>query len=120
MLIVQVAISFAIWILFGWMQSRRTAKWRSILGSMSRKTRTVLGPILMLLGASALLGGGFLTLSIHGLNHDSLTLAGWLCVTVVGLLFVGCQMVAALLMFSLATEAAGSQQPSDQRINDRN
>ncbi len=120
MLIGQVALSFAIWILFGWMQSRRTAKWRTVLGSMSRKTRTALGPLLMLAGAVALLGGGMIVFAIHGLSHDSLTLGGWLTVTLVGLIFVGCQMVAALLMFSLATEAAGSQQPSDQRINDRN
>jgi len=119
-LIGQVAVSFAIWILFGWMQSRRTARWRAVLGQIDRRLRTALGPLLMLAGAIALLGGGFVVFAIHGLTRDSLTLGGWIAVTLVGLVFVGCQMVAALLMFSLATEATGTQQPSDQRINDRN
>jgi hypothetical protein len=85
---------------------------------MSRSKRTVLGPVLMIVGAIFLLGGVALTASIHGLSGGSLTPIGWLIITAVGFLFVHAQMIASLMMVSVAAqnEPAGSPQASDGRI----
>jgi hypothetical protein len=121
-LFAQLAVSFVLWILFGWMQARRAARWRTVLNPLSRPLRTALGPILMLCGAAVLLAAVWLMAGIHGLVNGSLTMPGWFIVTVLGLVFIGAQMISALMMVSLAAEnePAGIPQASDGRIKDRN
>jgi hypothetical protein len=118
-LIAQVLVSFVIWILFGWFQARQGVKWRSILAQMSRRKRTVLGPILLVVGAAGLLGGIKGMAAVNGLADGSLTPSGWAIVTVVGIVFVGAQVAAGLMMVSLATQSEpdGTPQTSDRRIN---
>lgn len=121
-LFAQAGASFALWILFGWLQARRAAKWRSSLSRLSRTVRIALGPLLMVLGAGVLFGGVALIAGIHGLAEGALTPLGWVILTVVGMAFVGAQIISALMMVSLAAENVPPRIPqaSDGRINDRN
>ena len=103
MLVTQLAISFAIWIAFGWVNAKRVPGMRASLKPVKRSTKIVLAPAVLLGSAAGLFGAGFILMRIHGLNNGSLTPVGWLLVTFTGTAFVGAQTLAAVTMLSLAT-----------------
>ena len=121
MLWAQAGASFAVWVAFGVFQARRTQGMRGKLAQMSRRARVSLGPLLMLAGAVVLLGGVFLLGAFHGLQNGQLALWAWLAITILGLIFVQAQSLAALMIASVAIgdEPAGSAGASDGRITDR-
>src|SRR2546423_7045437 len=92
------------WLVYGFVQTRRAVKLRATMSAMSRAKRTILGPALLVLGAVLLLGGVALTASVHGLQDGSLTPLAWIIITATGLAFVHAQVLASLMMVSLATE----------------
>lgn len=122
MLWIQALVSFALWIAYGVVLARLAPSMRKTFSGQSRRRRTVLGPVLMVLGAVLLLVGIGGIGALRGLGPTGLKPWAWLVLTVIGLGFVHAQSVASLLMISLATETepAGTGGPSDGRINKKN
>lgn len=118
----QAFVSFLIWILYGSLQARRAPALRPRLAALSRSRRALLGPVLMIGGASALLGAIAIVSAFNGLSPTGLKLWAWAIVTLAGLVFVHAQSLAAVMMVSLATETepTGSGRASEGRITDRN
>ena len=118
----QASISFAVWILYGILLARRASRPEAKLKKLSRHSRAVLGPLLMMGGGAVLLGAIALVATLHGIGGNSLTIWAWLVITAGGLAFIHMQSRAALLMVSLAIESepTGGGQASEGRITDRN
>ena len=122
MLIVQVGLCFVLWMGLVIVVGLNARRLRPFLQNMSRRLRIAAGPVLMILGAGALLGGLGLIAAFHGLTQSGLTPWAWLLVALIGIVFVGLQAMSSLMMVSLASEnePTGSRQASEGRINDRN
>jgi protein-S-isoprenylcysteine O-methyltransferase Ste14 len=121
MLIGQVGVAFALWLVYGFVLARKSKPMRAKLLKIDRKVRIALGPIIMIVGAVImLLGVGFVA-AINGLRPNGLTPAGWLILTLVGAAFVHSQVLAALTMLTVAidSEPECSHETSDGRITDR-
>lgn len=118
----QALISFAVWIAYGVVMSRLYAKRRPKVVNGSRRKRTLLGPVLMLVGAVMLLSGIFALYETHGIGPNGMTSWAWIWLTTFGLLFVQIQVLASLVMVSLATETEppGTGHTSDGRIKSNN
>ncbi|MEA2552991.1 MAG: hypothetical protein QOJ65_1167 [Fimbriimonadaceae bacterium] len=118
----QAFASFAVWVAYGFIQARRARLLRTKFSAMPRRTRTLLGPILLLGGAATLLVGVGLAGLYGGIAGGQLVPWAWLTVTLAGLAFVHAQTMASLVMISLAseTESPGIHGTSNARINDRN
>lgn len=122
MLIIQVGICFIFWIGLVFGVSMNASKLRPRLERIPRGFRVAAGPLLMILGAVALLGGVSVIAAFHGLQAGGLKPWAWILVALIGVLFVGLQAISSLIMVSIAAqnEPEGSGQASDGRITDRN
>jgi hypothetical protein len=103
-MLAQGLFSFALWILYGVIQARRSGAIRESLRRLSRSRRGFVGSGL-LLGAMVVLFGGFIGIhALGGFTKDSMTLFGWVMVTVLGLAFVHLQTTGMAMLASLGFE----------------
>ena len=118
----QVGVSFLAWVGYGVVLARRAGLMRERMAGWSRKSRTVLGPVFMVLGAVALFGSLALLAAFHGLTAGGMAFWAWALITSTGLVFVHAQSFAAVMMVSLAMEdePTGGVRASEGRITDRN
>ncbi len=95
---------------------------RAGMVARTRRSRAVLGPVFMVLGAGTLFGSLSLVSAFRGLSPNGLALWAWALVTVAGVVFVHAQSLAAVMMVSLAieTEPTGGGGASEGRITERN
>jgi len=101
---VQGLVSFAIWIVFGIVYSRRSRQIRAYLLSRTRPQRVALGAMSMI-GGSALLFGTLVGLhAMGGFTIKGMTLVSWILITVAGLVFVYSQTLAMAVMVTLVSD----------------
>lgn len=114
----QVAVSFACWIAYGAVAARRTEQTKAFLSDRSRTFRAICAAALLLLSAVLLLGA-FYYLSQTKAVVSQLSVAIWLVLTVIGLIFVAMQTFAFTMVVSIVQQdvtavknAASSKQSS--------
>ncbi len=102
MIWLQSGVSFVLWICYGIRMRGRESQLRTAIERIPRASR-VGRSALWLIGGAVLLLAGLIGLGAAGaIQRGALTGWGWAAVTLLGLLFVHCQVVGAGLMVSLA------------------
>lgn len=117
MLWVQVGVCLLIWIGCGWWLARPDSWMHRRLDRWSRKARTLLGSVGLLFGLAVLITGVYAVATGEGMADGRLKPWAWIAVAVLGLLFVGLQVLGAGAMLSLVTQwetADGSQTSKPQ------
>jgi hypothetical protein len=100
----QGLVSFAIWIVFGIVYSRRSRHIRAYLFAQSRGRRVAIGAISMI-GGSALLFGTLVALhATGGFTSHGMTPLSWLLITGAGLVFVYSQTLAMAVLVTLVMD----------------
>lgn len=97
-------LSFAVWIVLGLLARRRSADLRRWLATSSRRTRGMLGSVGLLAGLAVLIGGAALVASAGGIQNGALLPWAWLAMTILGAVFIACQVLGAAALFSLALD----------------
>jgi hypothetical protein len=117
---VQALSCFALWIVYGVFQSKRSDAIRARISRLSRTARAWLGALLMVGGAVIMIAAGLLMESLKGFTPKGMTMTGWLVIAAAGLAFVHAQTMAFAMLVSLAYDSVtnGPRPPSDQR-NDK-
>ena len=104
MIWMQAIACFFAWIAYGLWLRRSSERLRKRMGSSTRRTRTLLGSVGLLLGL-ALLGAGLWGVSAFGgLGPNGLEPWAWAAVTVIGAVFVHLQVLGAAAMVSLVLD----------------
>lgn len=101
----QAALSFLIWLLYGFLLRRRSEELRARLRAASRTSKVLLGSVGFIGGAVLLLGGLWGIAAAGGVVQGSLTIWAWASVTLLGLVFVHTQVLGAAAMITLIQES---------------
>jgi multidrug efflux pump subunit AcrB len=117
----QGLISFALWLVYGAIQWRRSKEIHSQMSALQRIRRITGAAVLMLASAVVLLAGLFAVELLGGFTRTAMTPLGWLGVTVIGLAFVHAQTLAAAMLVSLVRpavteEAAAASSKRDTEV----
>lgn len=91
-----------VWILYGVVQTRRSARVLAAVERVPRSRRGCLGALVMLFSAAGLFGGLMGIAAIGGFAGGGMTALGWLLVTLLGLAFVHAQTMAMGMLVTLA------------------
>lgn len=121
MMWLQAAVSFAIWVGWGFWFRPRSQALRSRVALQPRSVVVALVSGGFLLSGAVLLGALYGIAALGGLQDGALAPWAWVCVTLVGWLFVAMQTVAATALTHLVLppqgprqETGGIRQPSVQ------
>jgi hypothetical protein len=113
---IQAAISFVLWVAFGWSQRRQGERLAPIIAKTPRGLRSIIA-IGLLFFSIAILFGALLGLARIGhLSTEGLTVLGWILFTLAGVLFIQLQFFAAFLLLSVAIvplETTKQRKPSE-------
>ncbi|HEY3780404.1 MAG TPA: hypothetical protein VGL56_04920 [Fimbriimonadaceae bacterium] len=112
------AALFLIWFGYGIWQWRRAPQLLIRLKQIRPAYRKLNGTLL-LVGSAALLLGGLITLFSSAEKQTQLTFWQWLCVAVIGSIFVYCQTMAAAMLVSLGDFAVTGADDSASSSADR-
>lgn len=118
MIWVQGLICFAIWIAYGFIQSRRSDTIRQRLSSLTRQSRAVSGAVIMLVGAGILFGVLITAHSFGGFTTNGMTPLTFLAIAIAGLGFVHAQTMAMAMLVTLMFDGvvtSGKSATSDQK-----
>lgn len=118
MIWIQGLICFAIWIVYGFVQSRRSDEIRKKLAGQSRKRRAWNGAVFMLAGAAGLFVILILAHGYGGFSANGMTPLTMVAVAVGGLGFVHAQTMAMATLVSLMYDGivtSESVSPSDKK-----
>ncbi|MFN7172503.1 MAG: hypothetical protein ACK4P3_06935 [Fimbriimonadaceae bacterium] len=116
MLWIQAAISFVLWVIFGWSQRRQGERLAPIIVKIPRGMRSVIAIGLLFLSIVILFGALLGLARIGHLSTEGLTALGWILFTFAGLIFIQLQFFAAFLLLSLAivpSETTKPRKPSE-------
>lgn len=100
----QAAVSFLVWVGYGfWLRGRSELLRARIIG-LGRPKRVLLGSIGLLASIAVLLGGLYLVVLVGGVQAGALTPWSWPLVTLLGLGFVHMQVLGATAMITLVQD----------------
>lgn len=117
----QGALSFLVWLLYGYLMRRRADELRIRMREAGRTKKVLLGSVGLIGGAVLLLLGLWQVAAFEGIGPAGLTLWAWAAVTLLGLVFVHLQVLGAAAMITLIQESetadrlgASDSRPSDE------
>jgi hypothetical protein len=113
MIWVQALVCFAIWIGYGFVQSRRSQEIRAKLSALPRSRRVMSGAVLMLFGAATLFGVLMLVQIMGGLTQSGLTFLSWVLVAAGGLAFVHAQTMAMAMLITLVYDSVVTSEKAE-------
>jgi len=94
-------IVFLVWVSYGLVQWRRSAQLLETVRAIPERKRRALATLIIFVSAALLLGGLY-GIALIAPNQQSLNVLQWICVAVLGLLFVHAQTMAAAMILSQA------------------
>ncbi len=100
-----------LWILFGWLVSRRIGGPGGWLRRQSRSVLSLLGVFGFMGGLVVLVIGLRIASALGGVKNGILTMPAWLVISVVGSVFVACQVIGAMSMLSLSVQTETKKSP---------
>lgn len=101
---VQAGLAFVLWIAYGTFLWRRSDVIRASAGKGSRTARAIKAALMLFGGAALLLACLVQLQNAGGFTRTGMTPVAWAIVTVVGLVFVHLQTVAAAILVLLVQE----------------
>jgi hypothetical protein len=121
MIWIQGLICFAIWIAYGFVQSRRSDQIRGKISGQPRSKRAIGGAVIMLLGAGILFGVLVTAHSLGGFTDRGMTIPTFIAIAVAGLGFVHAQTMAMAMLVTLMLDGvvtSGRSSTSDLKGSD--
>jgi hypothetical protein len=100
----QGLVSFALWIGYGIMQSRRSPAIKAKLVSMPRHKRALNGALLMVGGGAVLFAVLLAVYALGGFTRVGMSLWAWFAISAAGLLFVHGQTMSMAMLVTLIVE----------------
>jgi hypothetical protein len=110
---------FILWIGYGALQSRRSAKIRAELLRLPRVRRLSRSIAFFILSVAALFGGFLAIDAVHGMDDGMLRFHGWVIAGVVGLIFVHLQMMAFALLVTFVDDSVTAPSAPASTTKDR-
>ncbi len=104
MIWLQAGACFVLWVCYGLWLRRSSASLKARMHGSSRRTRTLLGSVGLLVGLAVLAAGLYAVSRFGGLDANGLKPWAWMAVLLVGTVFVHLQVLGAAAMVSLVLD----------------